>query len=56
MRSKVTQGMKQREKQAERNLNYLHEENEKRKEIRQLHKLDQIESYNRGKNFHMMYK
>ena len=37
-------------------MSYQFEENEKRKEIRSLHKMDQVEAYNRGKNFHMMYK
>jgi len=45
-----------RSEQAKRNLSFQQEENEKRKEIRMLHKLDQEESFNRGKNFHLMYK
>ena len=56
IKKKVQDGIVQRKKQAQRNMSYQFEENEKRKEIRSLHKMDQVEAFNRGKNFHMMYK
>ena len=55
-RKNLNIGMQKRKEQAMNNQKYQDEENEKRKEIRQLHKLDQQEAFQRGKNFHMMYK
>ena len=51
---KIKVGIKQREKQVERNMNYLVEENERRKEVKHLHKLDQVETMERKKAFEYM--
>ena len=41
MQRKIREGIKQREKQVDRNMSYLREENERRKEVKHLHKIDQ---------------
>jgi hypothetical protein len=38
---KIKTGIKNREAQVERNMSYLNEENERRKEVKNLHKIDQ---------------
>ena len=51
---KIRKGIKQREQQVERNLSYLREENERRKEVKHLHKIDQEDNLNRKKAFEKM--
>ena len=51
---KIKNGIKQREKQVERNLSYLREENERRKEVKNLHKIDQEDNLQRKMAFERM--
>ena len=51
---KIKRGIKQREQQVQRNLSYLKEENERRKEVKHLHKIDQEDNLNRKKAFEKM--
>ena len=51
---KIQMGIKQREKQVERNLSYLKEENERRKEVKNLHKIDQEDNLQRKQAFERM--
>jgi len=54
MQRKIKNGIKQRERQVERNMSYLREENERRKEIKHLHKVDQQEILSRKQAFEKM--
>lgn len=54
LQNKVTEGLKMREEQVERNSNFLREENERRKEVKYLHKIDQQEILSRKKAFEQM--
>lgn len=56
MQRKIKNGIRQREKQVERNMSYLNEENERRKEVKHLHKLDQEESLTRKLAFDRIMK
>ena len=51
---KIKNGIKQREKQVERNLSYMREENERRKEVKNLHKIDQEDNLQRKQAFERM--
>ena len=48
---KIENGMSKRQDQVDRNLGYLKEENEKRKEVKNLHKIDQQENLQRKQFF-----
>lgn len=50
-RAKINKGISQRNEQVQRNLSYLREENERRKELKELHKQDQQEALERRKAF-----
>jgi len=54
MARKIKTSIKQREKQVERNMSYLQEENERRKEVKHLHKIDQEDNLQRKKAFEKM--
>ena len=56
MKRKIQNGIKQREKQVAQNMSYLREENERRKEVKHLHKLDQVESLTRKLAFDKIMK
>ena len=51
---KIKIGIKTRQKQVERNLKYLNEENDRRKEVKSLHKIDQQETLERKQAFEKM--
>lgn len=51
---KIKMSIKNREKQVERNMSYLNEENERRKEVKNLHKLDQEDTLQRKLAFEKM--
>ena len=52
--AKIRAGMQQREAQVQRNLSYLKEENERRKEVKNLHKIDQEDNLQRKQAFEKM--
>ena len=52
--AKIKAGMLQREEQVARNLSYLKEENERRKEVKNLHKIDQEDNLQRKQAFERM--
>ena len=52
--AKIKAGMQQREEQVARNLSYLKEENERRKEVKNLHKIDQEDNLQRKQAFERM--
>ena len=41
MKKKIMKGQKLRKEQVEKNMEFMREENEKRKEVKHLHKMDQ---------------
>ena len=41
MKKKIMKGQKLRKEQVDKNMEFLREENEKRKEVKHLHKMDQ---------------
>ena len=51
---KIRDGVKQREAQVARNLSFLQEENERRKEVKNLHKIDQEDNLQRKQAFERM--
>ena len=51
---KIKTGIKNREAQVERNMSYLNEENERRKEVNNLHKIDQEDTLQRKLAFEKM--
>ena len=51
---KIQKGIQQRERQIERNMNYMREENERRKEVKSLHKIDQEDNLQRKQAFERM--
>ena len=50
----IKRGIKKRNVQVERNLSYLREENERRKEVKNLHKIDQEDNLQRKMAFERM--
>ena len=53
-KKKIEAGIKQRNSQVARNMSYMNEENERRKEVKHLHKIDQEDNLQRKKAFERM--
>ena len=50
----ILDGAKKRDDQVKRNMSFLNEENERRKEVKHLHKIDQEDNLQRKKAFERM--